>query len=90
MVKEDPVRLELSLTPSYGKNPVIVGIVESLDLVRGFCSVTDIPHPLDITLKAFQTRYVKAAEYIIGNKIVIEVINLVRYIFNIIARKKEI
>ena len=33
MVKEDPVRLELSLTPSYGKNPVIVGIVESLDLV---------------------------------------------------------
>ena len=33
MVKEDPVRLELSLTPSYGKNPVIVGLVESLDLV---------------------------------------------------------
>ena len=33
IVKEDPVRLELSLTPSYGKNPVIVGIVESLDLV---------------------------------------------------------
>ncbi len=33
MVKEDPVRLELSLTPSYGKKPVIVGIVESLDLV---------------------------------------------------------
>ena len=33
MVKEEPVRLELSLTPSYGKNPVIVGIVESLDLV---------------------------------------------------------
>ena len=24
MVKEDPVRLELSLTPSYGKNPIIV------------------------------------------------------------------
>ena len=34
MVKEDPVRLELSLTPSYGKNPVIVGIVESLDQSR--------------------------------------------------------
>ena len=33
IVKEDPVRMELSLTPSYGKNPVIVGIVESLDLV---------------------------------------------------------
>ena len=33
MVKKDPVRLELSLTPSYGKNPIIVGIVESLDLV---------------------------------------------------------
>ena len=32
-VKEDPVRLELSLTPSYGKNPVVVGLVESLDLV---------------------------------------------------------
>ena len=25
MVKEDPVRLELSLTPSYGKKPIIVG-----------------------------------------------------------------
>ena len=33
MVKEDPVRLEVSLPPSYGKNPGIVGIVESLDLV---------------------------------------------------------
>jgi len=33
MVKEDPVRLELSLTPSYGKNPIIVSLVESLDLV---------------------------------------------------------
>ena len=33
MLKEDPVRLELSLTPSYGKNPVVVGLVESLDLV---------------------------------------------------------
>ena len=33
MVKNDPVRLELSLTPSYGKDPIIVGIVESLDLV---------------------------------------------------------
>ena len=32
MVKEDPVRLELSLTPSYS-NPIIVGLVESLDLV---------------------------------------------------------
>ena len=25
MVKEDPVRLELSITPSYGKKPIIVG-----------------------------------------------------------------
>ena len=33
MVKEDPVRLELSLTPSTRKNPIIVGLVESLDLV---------------------------------------------------------
>jgi len=33
LVKEDPVRLELSLTPSYGKEPVQVGLVESLDLV---------------------------------------------------------
>ena len=33
MLKEDPVRLELSLTPAYGKQPVIVGLVESLDLV---------------------------------------------------------
>ena len=29
----DPVRLELSLTPAYGKDPVTVGLVESLDLV---------------------------------------------------------
>ena len=33
LLKEDPVRLELSLTPSYGKNPIQVGLVESLDLV---------------------------------------------------------
>ncbi len=33
LLKEDPVRLELSLTPSYGKEPVQVGLVESLDLV---------------------------------------------------------
>ena len=33
IIKEDPVRLELSLTPSYGKKPIIVGLVESLDLV---------------------------------------------------------
>ena len=33
MLKENPVRLELSLTPSYGKSPVVVGLVESLDLV---------------------------------------------------------
>ena len=33
LVKEDPVRLELSLTPSYGKEPIQVGLVESLDLV---------------------------------------------------------
>ena len=30
---EDPVRLELSLTPAYGKDPIQVGLVESLDLV---------------------------------------------------------
>ena len=33
MLKDDPVRLELSLTPSYGKEPIHVGLVESLDLV---------------------------------------------------------
>ena len=33
MVKEDPVRLELSITPAYGKDPILVGIVESQDLV---------------------------------------------------------
>ena len=33
MLKEDPMRLELSLTPSYGKEPIVVGLVESLDLV---------------------------------------------------------
>ena len=29
----DPVRLELSLTPAYGKDPILVGLVESQDLV---------------------------------------------------------
>ena len=43
MVKEDPVRLELSLTPSYGKNPVIVGLVESLDLVLEEIEKEDYP-----------------------------------------------
>jgi hypothetical protein len=33
MVKDDPIRLELSLTPAYGKDPILVGIVESQDLV---------------------------------------------------------
>ena len=33
LVKDDPVRLELSLTPAYGKQPILVGIVESQDLV---------------------------------------------------------
>ena len=33
LVKEDPVRLELSLTPAYGKQPILVGLVESQDLV---------------------------------------------------------
>ena len=33
LVKEDPVRLELSLTHAYGNQPLQVGLVESLDLV---------------------------------------------------------
>ena len=33
LMKQDPVRLELSLTPAYGKDPITVGLVESLDLV---------------------------------------------------------
>ncbi|MFM7547519.1 MAG: hypothetical protein ACKO8I_01330, partial [Cyanobacteriota bacterium] len=33
LVKEDPVRLELSLTPAYGKAAILVGLVESQDLV---------------------------------------------------------
>ena len=33
LVKDDPVRLELSITPAYGKEPILVGIVESQDLV---------------------------------------------------------
>ena len=32
LLKEDPVRLELSLTPAYGKHPIQVGLVESLAL----------------------------------------------------------
>ena len=27
LMKEDPVRLELSLTPAYGKDPITVGLV---------------------------------------------------------------
>ena len=26
-VKEDPIRLELTLTPAYGKDPILVGLV---------------------------------------------------------------
>jgi len=33
LVKEDPVRLELILTPAYGKEPILVGLVESQELV---------------------------------------------------------
>ena len=33
LVKDDPVRLELTLTPAYGKDPILVGLVESQDLV---------------------------------------------------------
>ena len=33
MVKDDPVRLELTITPAYGKDPILVGLVESQDLV---------------------------------------------------------
>ena len=49
MVKEDPVRLELSLTPSYGKNPIIVGLVESLDLVARRAREGRIPRDLQGT-----------------------------------------
>jgi hypothetical protein len=30
LVKEDPIRLELILTPAYGKEPILVGLVASL------------------------------------------------------------
>lgn len=33
IIKRRPSRLELSLTPAYGKDPIQVGLVESLDLV---------------------------------------------------------
>ncbi|TGG77160.1 MAG: hypothetical protein ERJ67_00255 [Aphanocapsa feldmannii 277cV] len=33
MVQQDPVRLELTLTPAYGKAPILVGLVESQDLL---------------------------------------------------------
>ena len=49
MVKEDPVRLELSLTPSYGKKPIIVGLVESLDLVGSRDSEGRMPRDLQGT-----------------------------------------
>ena len=49
LVKEDPVRIELTITPSYGKNPVIVGIVESLDLVARRDNEGRIPRDLQGT-----------------------------------------
>jgi hypothetical protein len=33
LVKEDPVRLELTMTPAYGQAPIRVGVLESQDLV---------------------------------------------------------
>ncbi|HRD41138.1 MAG TPA: hypothetical protein PLI52_00045 [Prochlorococcaceae cyanobacterium AMR_MDS_5431] len=33
VVQEDPIRLELILTPAYGKSPILIGLVESQDLV---------------------------------------------------------
>lgn len=33
LVRKDPVRLELTLTPAYGKDTILVGLVESQDLV---------------------------------------------------------
>ena len=33
LIKEDPIRLELSITPAYGRDPILVGLVESQDLV---------------------------------------------------------
>ena len=56
MLKEDPVRLELSLTPSYGKNPVVVGLVESLDLVARRDREGRIPRAVSYThLRAHET-----------------------------------
>ena len=49
LVKQDPVRIELTITPSYGKNPVIVGIVESLDLVARRDSEGRMPRDLQGT-----------------------------------------
>ena len=54
-----------------------------LEVLKRLFLLSDIPQPLDITLKAFQTKYVKAAEYIIGNRIVIKLTNLVSYMINI-------
>ena len=50
LLKEDPVRLELSLTPAYGKEPVQVGLVESLDLVARRDREGRIPRDLQGTL----------------------------------------
>ena len=33
LIKDNPIRLELSITPAYGKDPILVGLVESQDLV---------------------------------------------------------
>ena len=49
LVKEDPVRLELSVTPAYGKDPIIVGLVESLDLVARCDREGRIPRDLQGT-----------------------------------------
>ena len=61
MLKEDPVRLELSLTPAYGKQPVIVGLVESLDLVARRDREGRIPRDLQGTWERNTTRWMAPA-----------------------------
>ena len=50
LVKEDPIRLELSITPAYGKDPILVGLVESQDLVARRDREGRIPRDLQGTL----------------------------------------
>jgi len=74
--KPDLVLLDWMLPDLSGSSGCIVYFFcLKLEVLKLLFLLSDIPQPLDITLKAFHTKYVKAAEYIIGNRTVIKFID---------------